>query len=385
MSDFKVVLAVDSFKGSASSMEIETSIEKGIRKVDKRTMIHKYPIADGGEGTVEALLTALEGEYKEVEVTGPYQEKTVAKYGIVNERLAVIEMAEASGLHLVKKGKKRPLQATTYGTGELIRAALEEGVEEIYIGLGGSATNDGGVGMAQALGVRFLDESGEDIGLGADMLQHLHTIDMAELDERVRHTSIRVLSDVSNPLLGENGASAVFGPQKGAGEEEVELLEACLRRLAEKTQAQLQNDWAEMAGAGAAGGLAFGLMAFCGAEMRRGIEEVLDLINIDEVMKTADLVITGEGKMDRQSIQGKAPFGVAKRAKRYGLPVIAVVGSADTELTPVYNNGIDLVIDLINQPMTLEKAMEQTQSLAVHAGETAFRAFLLGRNKRDKS
>lgn len=383
MSDYTVVLAVDSFKGSASSMEIETYIEKGIRNVDKQTNIHKFPIADGGEGTVEALLTALGGEYREVEVTGPYQEKTVAKYGIVKERLAVIEMAEASGLQLVKEGQKHPLQATTYGTGELIQAALEEGVEEIYIGLGGSATNDGGVGMAQALGVRFLDQSGEDIGLGADALQHLDTIDFTGMEERVRHATIRVLSDVTNPLLGENGASAVFGPQKGATEEDVKRLDARLRRLAEKTQTQLQADWSEIAGAGAAGGLGFGLMAFCGAEIRRGIEEVLNLINIDEALKTADLIITGEGKMDRQSAQGKAPLGVAKRAKQYGLPVIAVVGSTDTELTAVYDNGIDLVIDLINQPLSLEEAMAQTPALAVHAGETAFRAFLLGRDKKD--
>lgn len=377
MSNYNVLLAVDSFKGSASSLEVERYIEEGIRRVNKEVQINKVPIADGGEGTVEALVKGLDGRMKEVEVTGPYYEKTRARFGIIHENVAVIEMAEASGLHLVEEKGGDPINATTFGTGELVLAALDAGADKIYIGLGGSATNDGGAGMAQALGVSLKDASGEEISFGADALQHLETIDTSNMDERVKKTAITILSDVTNPLYGKKGASVVYGPQKGASEEEVIVLDKQLRHFAEKVREQLDVDLADEEGAGAAGGLGFGLMAFCGAQIRRGIEEVLDLLQIDEQLQDADVVITGEGKMDGQSIQGKAPIGVAKRAKKYGVPVIAVVGSAAEDLTSIYENGIDLVIGLVNKPMSLEDAMAQTEVLAANAGETAFRAFLL--------
>ncbi|GAA0500833.1 glycerate kinase [Salinibacillus aidingensis] len=371
-----IVVSADSFKGSASTFEVNDYIERGIRRVMPDAQVTKLPLADGGEGTVDAFIHHLNGQHIEREVTGPLGKKVKAKFGLVDNK-AVIEMAEASGLPLITEEEKNPFDATTYGTGELIKAALDYGVDEILIGLGGSATNDGGAGMAQALGVSLKDDRNDEIGFGAAQLERLSHIDMSGIDERLAHTTITVLSDVTNPLCGENGASYVFGPQKGASDQDVKKLDQLLRHLGEKIENELQLQVIEQPGAGAAGGLGAGLAAFCGARIHSGIEKILEIMQLDEYVRNADLVITGEGRMDYQSVNGKAPIGVAKVAKRYNLPVIAIVASEGERVTEVYQNGIDLVIDIINEPMTVEKAISKVDELTEGAGEKAIRAFRL--------
>ncbi|GIN22288.1 MAG TPA: glycerate kinase [Bacillus bacterium] len=373
-----IVIATDSFKGSASSLEVAGFIEKGIRRVTPGANIVKLPLADGGEGTVEALTSTLEGRYVEREVTGPLGEKVKAKFGIINDRIAVIEMAEASGLTLIKEEDKNPFITTTYGTGELIKAALDFDVKEILIGIGGSATNDGGVGMAQALGGSFKDADNLEIPFGARALEKIQYIDLAGLDKRLAHTKITVLSDVTNPLCGENGASFVYGPQKGASSsEEIQELDSLLRSYGEKLEEKLGRTFIDVVGSGAAGGLGAGLMAFCNAEVNSGIEKILEIIRLREYVESADLVITGEGKMDFQSVQGKAPIGVAKIANAFKVPVVAVVGSEGDQANQVYKHGIDLVIDIINKPMKIQEAMKNVEKLTEDAGEKVMRAYLL--------
>lgn len=373
----KIVIATDSFKGSATSMEAGEYIEQGIKRVDVDIDIVKVPIADGGEGTVDALVIGREGEYQSAEVSGPLDAKVNAKYGIIQDNIAVIEMATASGLTLIEDSKKDVFKATTYGTGELIRAALDQGAQEIYIGIGGSATNDGGVGMAQALGVSFKDKEGKEIPRGARGLGLIDTIDVSGLDSRIEETKISILSDVTNPLCGENGASYIYGPQKGASEQDVKELDALLYHYGEKIEDQLGIEIFDEPGAGAAGGLGTGLMVFCGAKLFSGIEKMLSLLNAEAEIKDADLVITGEGQMDSQSLNGKAPIGIAKLAKKYNIPVIAIVGSAGDDLLPIYQSGIDLILDIVNQPMELSYAIKEAEKLITNTGETAYRAFLL--------
>lgn len=372
----KVVIASDSFKGSATSLEVADAIEAGLKRVEENIEITKLPIADGGEGTVEALVQALDGKMESVKVTGPYERGAEASFGFLKESIAVIEMAQASGLHL-KEEKDSIWDATTYGTGELIQAALDKGAKEIYIGLGGSATNDAGAGMAQALGVKLKKENGEEISYGAKELTEISQIDVSGIDERLKNVSITILSDVTNPLLGEKGASAIFGPQKGASEEDVEKLDDCLATFKDMVEKELNGEWSEMEGAGAAGGLGFGLVAFCGAEIESGIEKILELIELEKEVEDADLVITGEGQMDGQSVGGKAPVGVAKLAKEYTVPVAAIVGSADEDLAAIYDAGIDLVIETVNKPMELDEAIEKAPQLIERAGETVMRAYQL--------
>lgn len=373
----KIVIASDSFKGSMRSLEVARAVEKGIRRVENQAVIKTLPIADGGEGTVNALVQVSNGKRKSVEVTDPYNRFVTATYGLVDEGIAVIEMAEASGLHL-RQERDSIWDATTYGTGELILAALEDGVKEIYIGLGGSATNDGGAGMIQALGGRLFKENGEEIGLGAKELSQVVSVDLTEVHKRLKGTVITMLSDVTNPLLGDKGASAIFGPQKGASKEAVKKLDEELRAFKDVIEEQLKGNWSQVKGAGAAGGLGFGLLSCCQAKCVSGIDKVLELIGLEKEMEDADLVITGEGQMDGQSLGGKAPVGVAKLAKKYNVPVAAIVGSADKDLSKIYEAGIDLVIDIIHKPMTLEEAIFQSTQLIERAGETVIRAYKLG-------
>ncbi|ANS75265.1 glycerate kinase [Paenibacillus yonginensis] len=375
----KIVIAADSYKGSATTFEVAGYIEQGIRRVHPDAAILKIPLADGGEGTVDALVSACGGRYIEQEVTGPLGSKVNAKFGLLPGDTAVVEMAAASGLPLIKEEERNPFITTTFGTGQLIKAALNEGVKTIYVGIGGSATNDGGLGMAQALGVSFKDKFGREIGFGAKALEQLDTIDISGLDVRLKDTEVLVLSDVTNPLCGDNGASYVYGPQKGASPGDLVKLDWLLRLFAEKIEQQLGVSIMDVPGAGAAGGLGAGLMAFCQAEISSGIETVLKLIGLEENLKDADLVITGEGRMDFQSTQGKAPVGVAKLAKKFGLPVIAIVGSEGEAIQDVYDHGIDLVIDIINRPLSLQEAMDQVGELTAHAGEKAIRAFQLNK------
>lgn len=377
----RVVIASDSFKGSASSKMIAEYITKGIKRVDNTVEILPFSIADGGEGTVTSLVESLNGEYELVEVKGPYNQNVMARYGVLGESKAIIEMAEASGLPL-KSARDSPRVAHTYGTGQLIKAAMDKGIRELFIGLGGSATNDGGAGMAQALGVKFLDQAGQEIGTGLDELKRIHTIDCSQIDSRIKNCRITILSDVTNPLIGNNGATAIFGSQKGIEESEINELDFILERYAKVVEKAMGCHYINVAGAGAAGGLGFGLMAFCRAEMASGIDAVLKLIELEKVLTNTDLVITGEGRMDGQSTQGKAPIGVAKLAKKYHLPVIAVVGGRDDEVSKIYEAGIDLIIDIVIRPMLLKEAIENVENLLIEAGETAFRAYKLNENRK---
>lgn len=371
----KIIIASDSFKGSASSYEVAQYIENGILKINPVCEVLKFPIADGGEGTVDSLVIGLNGEYEYVEVIGPYGNTVKAKFGLLNEgKTAIIEMAEASGLHLIENEVMDPFKTTSFGTGELIKKALDYGVEEIFIGIGGSATNDGGAGAVQALGVSLKDSYGEEIGFGAEELNRIFSIEMKHLDKRINDVSINILSDVTNPLCGEKGASYIYGPQKGALEEDLPVLDEILENYGKKVEETLDTKLIHKNGAGAAGGMGLALIAFCSAKMMSGIDEILDLLAIEEKMGEASLVITGEGKMDGQSLQGKAPIGVTKLAKKHNLPVIAIVGSADYDLSKVYNEGIDLVLEIIYKPMLLKEALAQTSQLIERTAEKAYRA-----------
>lgn len=366
----KIVLAVDSFKGSATSLEIESFIEAGIKSVLPDACIVKVPIADGGEGTVQSLVTARNGVYKTVVVQGPLGQPVEAVYGMLDAETAVMEMAAASGITLVSEEEKNPFIASTFGTGEMILDAIQNGAKHIYIGIGGSATNDGGIGMARALGVRFLDEEGKDLPSTVSALEFLDGIDVSKINPKIKNVDINILSDVDNPLCGEKGASAVYGPQKGASAEDVLVLDTLLAKYAEVIAKELQIEVKDLAGAGAAGGLGAGLMVFAGAKMASGIEAILELVKLEKHLADADLVVTGEGRMDEQSAFGKAPVGIAKLARQNKVPVMAVVGSAARELDQIYAAGLFMVMDLVNEPMSLKTAITDVGVLAERAGKS---------------
>ena len=354
----KIVIAPDSFKESMSAMEAACAIEKGFQKVMPDAEYVKVPMADGGEGTVRSMVDATGGEIRKETVTGPLGTEVEAFYGITGDRkMAVIEMAAASGIHLVPKEKRNPLVTTTKGTGELIRAALDQGVKRIVIGIGGSATNDGGAGMAQALGAKLLDKDGNPLGVGGGELSKLDSIDLSQLDPRLKEVHIEVACDVDHTLTGERGASAVFGPQKGATPEMVAILDANLARYAQVVKETLGIDVDPIPGAGAAGGLGAGLVAFLGASLKRGVDVVAEAVQLDKHMVQASLVITGEGKIDGQTIHGKTPVGVAKRAKKYGIPVIGIAGMLGENCDAVYRHGIDALFSIVPGTVSLETAL----------------------------
>ncbi len=354
----KIVIAPDSFKESMSAMEAACAIEKGFKQVFPDAEYVKVPMADGGEGTVRSMVDATGGEIRKETVTGPLGTEVEAFYGITGDRkMAVIEMAAASGIHLVPKEKRNPLVTTTKGTGELIRAALDQGVKRIVIGIGGSATNDGGAGMAQALGAKLLDKDGNPLGVGGGELSKLDSIDLSQLDPRLKEVHIEVACDVDHPLTGERGASAVFGPQKGATPEMVAILDANLARYAQVVKETLGIDVDPIPGAGAAGGLGAGLVAFLGASLKRGVDVVAEAVQLDKHMVQASLVITGEGKIDGQTIHGKTPVGVAKRAKKYGIPVIGIAGMLGENCDAVYRHGIDALFSIVPGTVSLETAL----------------------------
>ena len=378
MKEIKVIIAVDSFKGSASSKEVAESIEKGIKKFGRSNIVtKKVSIADGGEGTVEAIVEAVNGEYKFVEVSGPFGDKVKARFGVIRGNTAVLEMAESSGLNLVKRENLNPYKANTYGVGEMLKAILDMGIRDIYIGLGGSATNDGGAGMLSSLGVKFYNLNGERIGYTPEELKNIVKVDISELDPKILEAQITVLSDVSNPLYGINGASYIYGPQKGATPQDVKILDKILENYGNIIDNTVGKNFSEKPGSGAAGGLGYALMSVCGAEFKEGIVKIMELIELENLIKDADLVITGEGRIDNQSVNGKAPVGIAKMAKKYNIPVIAIVGSSTRNLDDIYANGIDLVMDIINEPMKLERAIHDVKELLEFAGEKAMRAFFL--------
>lgn len=373
----KIVIAMDSFKGSATSLELADWLESGIHRVQPDIQVTKIPIADGGEGTIAALMLALNGRCLTVEVNNPLGEATKASLGITDQQVAFIEMAKASGITLIEQTEANALQASSYGLGQLIVAALDQGAKEIYVGIGGSATNDGGVGMAQALGVSFKDTHGQEIAPGAAGLAELATIDISQLDPRVSQTAFHMLSDVANPLTGDNGAIRIYGGQKGLPENRMAEVDGWMQQYRQRISDLVGEDIGARAGAGAAGGVGTALMAFCQADFYQGIDKILELLQVEKQMATANAVITGEGFMDAQSINGKAPIGIAKMAKRYDLPVIAIVGGAADELAPLYEAGIDLVLGAVNRPMTLAEAMDHVKINVINAGETAARALMI--------
>ena len=355
----KIVIAPDSYKESLSALEVANAIEQGFREIWPDADYVKLPVADGGEGTVEAMVAATAGRIVDVDVTGPLGEPVTAFFGLSgDERTAFIEMAAASGLEQVPVALRDPLKTTSWGTGELIRHALDAGVDHIIIGLGGSATNDGGAGMVQALGAKLLDARQNEIGKGGAALDALTRIDISQLDPRLAACRIEVACDVTNPLTGKEGASAVFGPQKGATVETIDRLDTALVHYAQIIARDLEVDVLELAGGGAAGGMGAALYAFCGAQLRRGIEIVTDALQLDACVADADLVVTGEGRMDSQTIHGKVPVGVAKVAKRYHKPVIGIAGSLTADVGIVHEHGLDAVFSVIYTICTLDDALK---------------------------
>lgn len=355
----KVVIAPDSFKESLTAKEVCEAVESGFRRIFPQCEIVKVPMADGGEGTVESLVDATGGSIISASVTDPLGNKVEAFFGMLGDgKTAVIEMAAASGLHLIDQESRNPLYTTSHGTGELILAAMNQGADHIMIGIGGSATNDGGSGMVKALGARFLDANGNEIDEGGGFLGKLSTIDLASIDQRLSSVKFDVACDVDNPLTGPRGASAIFGPQKGASPEMIEELDANLGHYATVIENTMGIHVNEVPGAGAAGGLGAGMLAFFNAELKRGVDIVIDATNLSHHVKDANLVITGEGKIDSQTIYGKTPIGVAKTAKKFNVPVIAIAGNVGRDSDVVKDYGIDALFSVIPGVVKMEDAFK---------------------------
>lgn len=356
----KFVLAPDSFKESMSAKKVCESMAKGITKIYPDAEIIEVPMADGGEGTVDAIVTANNGQEIYINVLGPDGKNTVkAKYGFIPEKnTAVIEMAQASGLELLDKNERNPLLTTTFGTGQLVKNALDRGAKRLIIGLGGSATNDGGAGMAQALGVHFFDKNKNELPLGGGFLDKLSAIDITDLDQRLNNTQIILASDVTNPLTGPNGASQVFGPQKGANEEMVKTLDNNLHHYAEIIKQTLNKDIENIPGSGAAGGLGAGFLAFANSTIRPGAQIVIEENDLPDKIATADYVFTGEGGMDFQTKFGKTPFAVAQVAKKYNVPVYAVAGNVGKGIDSLYNSGFTAIFGILKSVGSLNDALK---------------------------
>jgi len=373
----KIIIASDSFKGSHSSLEAAGLMEKGAGAVFPDAEYVKIPIADGGEGTVEALVDGLGGQIVEVKAEDPLGREVVAFYGII-EGKGVMEMAAASGLPLLKEKEKNPRFTGSYGTGQILLAMLKAGFHDITIGIGGSATNDGGAGMAQALGFRLLDSKGRDLPRGGAALADIAVVDDSEVSPLLKEAQIHVACDVDNPLLGKQGASAVYGPQKGADPATVKVLDSALDRFADVVEKWKDRPMREIPGAGAAGGLGFGLVAFCNAEIQSGIDTILKLVDFESKISDADLVITGEGRIDGQSVRGKVPIGVAARAKPAGIPVLAIVGSIGSGASAVFDYGIDSIMCTVDRPMLLAEALDRSTDTLTNAAERACRMIKIG-------
>lgn len=370
------VLAPDSFKESMTAKEVCEAMEIGIKRaIPDATCIH-VPMADGGEGTVQSLVDATGGTLIEKQVTGPLGTLVQARYGILGDgKTGVIEMASASGIHHVTKETKNPMITTTFGTGELIRDCIEKGITEIILGIGGSATNDGGTGMARALGYKFLDKAGRELPFGGGFLGALDKIDTSGVIPQIKHVHILVASDVTNPLCGERGASVVFGPQKGATPEMVQTLDQNLRHYGEVVKAQLGIDVIDVPGAGGAGGLGAGLLAFTNSNMRKGIDIVIEYTQLKEKLRGADYCITGEGGIDFQTKFGKAPFGVAQAAKSVdsGMKVIALAGYIGQDIEVLYNEGFDAIFGIVPGAAELDNLLAQGKANVARTAESVAR------------
>lgn len=355
----KVVIAIDSLKGSLSSMEAGMAIKDGILAAKPDAEVIVKPLADGGEGTTDALIEGMNGERIDLTVTGPMHTPVDAYYGYLKDtNTAVMEMASAAGITLVPDSEKNPLLATSYGVGEMINDAIQRGCRNFIIGIGGSVTNDGGIGMLKALGVRFLDENGEDAGEGGQALAKVARIDVSGMNPLLKECHIQVACDVNNPLCGENGSTYVYGPQKGVTEDMKKTLDEAMAHFARVTSETLENDYMNTPGAGAAGGLGYAFLAYTGAALTPGIELILDAVGLEEELSGADVVVTGEGRLDFQTAMGKAPVGVARLAKKYNAKVIAFAGSVTKEATACNKEEIDAFFPILRGVCTLAEAMD---------------------------
>ena len=355
----KVVIAIDSLKGSLSSMEAGMAITDGILAAKPDAEVIVKPLADGGEGTTDALIEGMNGERIDLTVTDPMHTPVDAYYGYLKDtNTAVMEMASAAGITLVPDSEKNPLLATSYGVGEMINDAIQRGCRNFIIGIGGSVTNDGGIGMLKALGVRFLDENDEDAGEGGQALAKVARIDVSGMNPLLKECHIQVACDVNNPLCGENGSTYVYGPQKGVTEDMKKTLDEAMAHFARVTSETLENDYLNTPGAGAAGGLGYAFLAYTGAALTPGIELILDAVGLEEELSSADVVVTGEGRLDFQTAMGKAPVGVARLAKKYNAKVIAFAGSVTKEATACNKEGIDAFFPILRGVCTLAEAMD---------------------------
>lgn len=374
MRDLTIVLAPDSFKESMTAKEVCIAMEKGIKKINDKIKCIHVPMADGGEGTMQSLIDATNGKVYSAKVVGPLSNEVEAQYGILGDgEVGVIEMASASGIHLVPKEKRNPLITTTYGTGQLIKACLDKGVKKILIGIGGSSTNDGGAGAMEALGAKLLDEEEREICFGGGNLGKLKKIDLSNFDERLSKIEIEVACDVNNPLCGENGASNIFGPQKGATKEMIDVLDKNLKHYADVIKEQCKKDVLNIPGAGAAGGLGAGLLAFLDGRLKKGIDLVIKYSGLEEKIKLSDIVFTGEGSIDYQTKFGKTPIGVAKLAKKYDKPVIALAGKVGDNIDDLYENGIDSIFGIMRGITSIEEALENGKENVEKASENIIR------------
>lgn len=376
----KILIAPDSFKGSLEAKEVAKAIERGIQIFDPSIETIRLPVADGGEGTLDVLVEGTAGSKYTIEVTDPLEGRVQATYGVLGDgQTVVIEIAEAAGLTLVSKKQLNPLYTTTYGVGELIRCALDKGYRRFIVGLGGSATNDGGAGMLQALGLKLLDAFGNDIPLGGGSLHKIKTIDQHQFDERIFESTFLIASDVENPFIGETGASAIFGPQKGATEEMVAILDRNLHHFANQIEGTVQQSIHHKKGAGAAGGLGGAFQAFFPSVTQNGIELVLEVLRFNEHVQNVDLVISGEGKIDAQTAYGKTPFGVAKAAKKHGVSTFLIGGIVEKPFDQLYEEGIATVMSITNKPMSVQEAMGNAAILIEEKIEQCMRLYFMNR------
>lgn len=376
----KIVFAPDSFKGTLSATRIVELLAQSAKQIFPESTFVGIPIADGGEGTVDAIVPIVKGNYCTIQVQSAMGTLVNAAYGILNNQTALIEMAAASGLTLIEPRNRNVMLTSTYGTGQLIAHALENGYRKLHIAIGGSATNDGGIGCAAALGVRFLDNAGNELEPVAANLIKIADIDISAIHPAISESEFIVMCDVNNPLIGNLGATYVFGPQKGAGPNELLKLESGMRNYAKVIKERLGIDIATIAGAGAAGGLGAGLMVFMNARLKSGIESVLEIINFESIISDANLVITGEGKMDHQSLFGKVPSGIGYICKKNNIPVIAIVGGIEKGTKEIYQCGIESVISTISSAMNLETALEHAEELFLEAADRMFRFLKVGMN-----
>lgn len=356
----KILISIDSLKGSLSSIEAGNAIKKGILKVKEDAQVKILPLADGGEGTVDALVQGMNGKKETIEVTEPIAKKVDATYGLLkNTSTAIIEIAQASGLTLVPTELRNPLYTTTYGVGEIIKEAINKGYRNFIVGIGGSATNDAGIGMLQALGFEFYDKNNKLVGLGGKVLNEIRHIKIENRLKELDECKFKIACDVNNPLFGKNGAAYIYGSQKGATSEIIEKLDNGLRNFSKVVKNYLSKDVANVEGAGAAGGLGFAFLAFLDSKLESGIKIILEEIKLEEELKDADFVITGEGRLDNQTAMGKAPIGVAKLAKKYGVKVIGLAGATTEDAVKCNEEGIDAYFSIVNRAMTIEEAMDK--------------------------